>query len=49
MPKEFRTFPIRVDQAWLDNLEDVLYDKETKHEFILEAVAKLIQNRKEQN
>lgn len=47
MARTTRTFPLRVDQEWLDKVEKYRDKSETKHEFVLKAVKKEI-NRREQ-
>ena len=44
-----KTFPLTVNQNWLDEVEDARHKSESKHDFILKAVQKEIQNRKEEN
>jgi len=41
-----RTFPLRVNQAWLDDIDTVKDRRETKHAFVLEAVEREILRRK---
>lgn len=42
-----KTFPLRVLESWLDEVEEVRTKDETKHSFIILAVNKEIKLRKE--
>lgn len=46
MATKFKTFPLTVTQDWLDEVEKALKTHESKHEFIVTAVNKLIKERK---
>ena len=37
-----RTFPLRVNQQWLDKLDDVKPRRVSKHDYILQAVEEKI-------
>lgn len=41
-----RTFPLRVNQEWLDRIDDTRDRKESKHAFVLTAVEREITRRK---
>lgn len=40
-----KTFPLRVNQKWLDDIEKVRHKSESKHDFILNAVQKEVKRR----
>lgn len=42
-----RTFPLRVNQRWLDEIDTYRHKHESKHDFILKAVEDLKNKRKE--
>lgn len=50
MPKEDdktpRTFPLRVNQAWLNKIDEVRHHDESKHTFVLKAVEYYIEVRR---
>lgn len=42
-----RTFPLRVNDQWLNSIDKVLQYRESKHEFVLDAVSREITRRKQ--
>ena len=41
---EIKSFPLRVTSDWLDKLDESKGDKESKHEFIINAVNKAMED-----
>lgn len=46
---EIKSFPLRVTSDWLDKLEEAKGEKESKHEFIINAVNKAMEESDKEN